>query len=439
MASLGSRMRKVWSVFRSPKVDSTEEVFEGFQSGWGGIRQDRPRFIRGGERTIIGSIYTRIGIDASSISIRHAKVSASEQFQEVIKSELDICLTLDANVDQTGRAFIQDVVMTMLDKGVVAIVAVETTDNPNDTGAFDVLQLRTGTILEWYPQHVRVEVYDDRDGKRKELVLPKRQVAIVENPLYSVMNEPNSTLQRLIRKLHLLDAVDEQSSSGKLDLIIQLPYTIKSEARRQQAQQRREDIEWQLKGSQYGIAYIDGTERITQLNRPAENTLLKQVQYLTEMLYAELGLTKSIMDGTASESSMLNYYNRTIEPIVAAIALSMRRTFLTKTARSQGQSIVAIRDPFKYVPIGEVADMADKFIRNELMTSNEVRGIIGMAPSSEKQADMLHNPNMPAEKSGSGGSDTPAMSARRRRQIREELEAKLAAAEEEEEEDDDLP
>jgi hypothetical protein len=326
--------------------------------------------------------------------IKHVRLDDDGRYVEEINSGLHSCLNIEANIDQTGRAFIQDVVMSMLDEGCVAIVPVDTTVNPAVSGSYEINTMRTGKILEWYPAHVRVRVYNDRKGIHEELTLPKSTVAIIENPLYAVINEPNSTMQRLIRKLNLLDVVDEQTSAGKLDLIIQLPYVIKSEARRKQAEERRKDIEMQLAGSKYGIAYTDGTERITQLNRPAENNLMKQVEYLTSMLYSQLGLTQSIMEGSADEKTMLNYYNRTIEPIVSAIVDEIKRKFLTKTARAQKQTIMFFRDPFKLVPVENIAEIADKFTRNEIMTSNEIRQIVGMKPAKDPGADELRNKNL---------------------------------------------
>ena len=353
-------------------------------------RPDRVRFTRGNERSIIVSVDTRIAMDVAALDINHVRLDENDRMIEVINSGLNNCLTTEANIDQTGRAFIQDVVMSLLDEGCVAIVPVDTDVNP-ETSSFDILTMRTGKILEWYPKHVKVRVYNERKGEREDIIVAKKSVAIIENPLYSVMNEPNSTLKRLIRKLNLLAAIDEQSGSGKLDLIIQLPYVIKTEARRQQADARRADIEKQLAGSKYGIAYTDGTERITQLNRPAENNLMKQIEYLTAMLYSQLGITQAVMDGTADEVTMLNYHNRTIQPIVSAIVDEMKRKFLTKTARSQKQTVVYFRDPFKLVPVSQIADIADKFTRNEILSSNEIRQIIGWKPSKDPKADKLIN------------------------------------------------
>lgn len=357
-------------------------------------RPDRARLTRGNERSIITAIYNRIALDAAAISIQHVKLDEDGRYKETMKTGLNNCLTLDANIDQTGRAFIHDTVMSMLDEGVIGMVPIETSLNPDVTGSYDIHSMRTGRIIEWYPQHVRVEVYNERTGRKEEIIMQKSNISIVENPFYTVFNAPNSTMQRLVRKLNLLDAIDEQSGSGKLDLIIQLPYVIKTDARRKQAEDRRKDIEQQLSGSKYGIAYTDGTERITQLNRSVDNNLMKQIEYLMSMLYSQLGITQSIMDGTADEKTMLNYYSRTIEPIVSAITDEMKRKFLTKTARSQMQSIVAFRDPFKLVPVNDIAEIADKFTRNEILTSNEIRQIIGMKPSNDPKADQLINSNL---------------------------------------------
>ena len=372
-------------------------------------RPDRPRFTRGNERSIVTSIYNRIALDVAAVSIQHVRLDDSGRFLEPINSGLNNCLTLEANIDQTSRAFIQDVVISMFDEGCVAIVPVVTSSDP-EKGSYDIETMRTGQIIEWYPRHVKVRVYNDRTGQKEDIVCSKTSVAIIENPLFAVINEPNSTMQRLIRKLNLLDYIDEQSGSGKLDLIIQLPYIIKTDARRQQAEQRRRDIEEQLSGSKYGIAYTDGTERITQLNRSVENNLMKQIEYLTSMLNSQLGITTTIMDGTADEKTMLNYNNRTIEPIVSAIVDAMKRTFLTKTARSQKQSILFFRDPFKLVPVNDLAEIADKFTRNEIMTSNEIRQIVGMRPSDDPKADELRNSNINQsneELKEGGASGTP--------------------------------
>jgi len=348
----------------------------------------------GTERSIISSIYTRIGIDVAAIPINHVRLDQNGRFLEIIQSGLNNCLSLEANIDQTGRAFIQDVVMSMCDEGVVAIVPVDTTLNPTTSSAYDILTMRTAKVVQWFPEHVRVNVYNQATGQKEDLTLSKTMVAILENPLYAVMNEPNSTLKRLIDKLNLLDAIDNQSGSGRLDVIIQLPYVIKSEAKREQAEKRRQELEDQLKDSKYGIAYADGTERITQLNRPVENSLMGQIEFLTSMLYSQLGLTREIFEGTADEKAMLNYYNRTIEPILSTITDGMKRVFLTKTARSQGQSILATRDPFRLVPVEQLAEIADKFTRNEIVTGNEMRGIIGFKPSSDPTADELRNKNL---------------------------------------------
>lgn len=389
--SFGGRLRHAWNAFTGNDVVPKSYYDIGPSYGY---RPDRIRFSMGNERSIVSAVYTRIGIDAAVIDIRHVRVDENERYLESIDSGLNYCLTQEANIDQASRAFVMDMVQTLCERGVIAIVPVDTSLNPNQTGGFDIQTLRVAEIIEWYPRHVKVRVYNDRNAKKEELVLPKSYVAIVENPLYNVMNEPNSTLQRLIRKLNMLDAVDEQSSSGKLDLIIQLPYTIKSDLRKQQAEERRKNLEVQLKGSQYGIAYADATEKITQLNRPAENNLLNQVTYLTTMLYGQLGITEEVILGKADEATMLNYYNRTIEPILAAIAQGMSRTFLTKTARSQGQRIKYFRDPFKLVSMGNLADIADKFTRNEILSSNDMRAIIGMKPSKDPNADALRNKNL---------------------------------------------
>lgn len=357
-------------------------------------RPDRMRFTRGNERSIVTAVYNRIALDVAAINIQHCRLDENGRFISTVDSKLNNCLNLEANIDQTGKSFIQDVVMSMLDEGCVAIVPIDTTFNPEVTGSYDILTMRTGKILEWRPNTVMVRVYNDRTGNKEELILPKSTIGIIENPLFAVINEPNSTMQRLIRKLNLLDVIDEQSGSGKLDLIIQLPYVIKTEARRQQAEKRRKDIEMQLAGSKYGIAYTDGTERITQLNRSVDNNLMKQIEYLTSMLYSQLGITQSILDGTADEKTMLNYYDRTIAPIMTAIVDEMKRKFLTKTARAQSQSISFFRDPFKLVPVNDIAEIADKFTRNEIMTSNEIRQIVGMKPSDDPKADELRNSNL---------------------------------------------
>lgn len=388
--NFSSRLKHAWNAFLSREPTTpTWNIGPSYS-----YKPDRVRFSRGNERSIVTSVYNRIAMDVAAINIQHIRLDENGRFSETIESGLNTCLNLSANIDQTGRAFIQDAVMSMLDEGCVALVPVDTSINPDKTGSYDILSMRTGKILEWYPKHVKVSVYNEQKGKREEVILSKNTISIVENPLYAVINEPNSTMQRLIRKLTLLDAIDEQSGSGKLDLIIQLPYVIKSQARRDQAESRRQDIENQLSGSKYGIAYTDGTEHITQLNRPVENNLMKQIEFLTSMLYSQLGLTQTILDGTADEQTMLNYYSRTIEPIISAMVDEMKRKFLTKTARSQGQSVMMFRDPFKLVPINNIADIADKFTRNEILSSNEVRGIIGFKPSKDPNADELRNKNL---------------------------------------------
>lgn len=384
-----SRFKSAWNAFFNR--DPTGGYRYSGQTFY--YRPDRPRFTRGNERSIINSVYNRIAMDVAAITFQHVRLDGNDRFKEVMNSKLNSCLTLEANVDQTGRAFIQDVVISMFDEGCVAIVPVDTDRDP-ENGTFDIETMRTGKIIEWKPRHVKVRVYNDRTGNREDIIMPKTSVAIIENPLYAVMNEPNSTVQRLVRKLNLLDVIDEQSGSGKLDLIIQLPYVIKSEARRKQAEDRRREIEQQLAGSKYGIAYADGTERITQLNRSVENNLLKQIEYLTNMAYGQLGITPEIMNGSADEKTMLNYNNRTIEPIASAIADAIKRTFLTKTARTQKQTIMFFRDPFRLVPIADLAELADKLTRNEIATSNEVRQAIGMKPSSDPKADELRNSNI---------------------------------------------
>ena len=385
-----NRLQHGWNAFTNNRDPTLE-----YNTGPGyNYRPDRPRFTRGNERSIVTSVYNRIALDVSAISIQHVRLDDNGRFSSVIESGLNNCLTLDANMDQTGRAFIQDVVMSMLDEGCVAIVPVDTTLDPAVTSSFDINTMRVGKIIEWRPKHVKVRIYNEKTAKKEEVILSKKEVAIVENPLYAVMNEPNSTMQRLIHKLSLLDITDEQTASGKLDLIIQLPYVIRTEAKKQQAENRRKDIEMQLAGSKYGIAYADGTEKITQLNRSVENNLMKQIEYLTNNLYGQLGITQTILDGSADDKTMLNYYNRTIEPIVSAIVDEMKRKFLTKTARSQGQSILFFRDPFKLVPVNDIAEIADKFTRNEILTSNEIRQIIGIKPSEDPKADELRNSNI---------------------------------------------
>lgn len=387
--NLSTRLAHAWNAFTSR--DPTQYIITG--PGYSS-RPDRPRLSRGNEKSIATSIFNRIALDVSSVSIKHCRLDKNGRYMEDIDSGLNNCLTLEANKDQTGRAFIQDAVLSMLDEGCVALVPVETTIDPKNSNSYQIDSMRTGKITEWYPDMVRVRLYNDRTGEKEEILLPKSQVAIIENPLYAVVNEYNSTMQRLIRKLSLLDVTDEQTASGKLDLIIQLPYVIKTETRREQAERRRKDIIEQLAGSQYGIAYIDGTEKITQLNRSLENNLLKQVEYLTNMVYSQLGITQSVLDGTADEKTMLNYTNRTVEPIISAIVDELKRKFLTKTARSQLQSIVYFRDPFRLVPVNDIAEIADKFTRNEIMTSNEIRQIVGMQPSKDPKADELVNSNI---------------------------------------------
>lgn len=384
-----------WNAFsnweqRSPSLSQQYGLTQSF-------RPDRNSLRITNERSIIASILTRMAMDVASIDLLHVRLDEDKRFLEEINSGLNNCLTVEANLDQAARAFRQDIAQTLFDEGVAAIVPVDTTLNPNVTGGYDILTLRVGKITEWMPKHIKVDLYNEEKGKRQQIVIPKKIAAIVENPLYSVMNEPNSTLQRLIKALNTMDMMDEKNAQGKLDLIIQLPYTIKSEARQQQAEKRRKDIEFQLTGSKYGIAYTDATEKVTQLNRPVENNLLQKVEYLTKLLYSQLGLTEEIMSGTADERSMLNYNNRTIEPVVTAIVEAMRRTFLTKTARAQRQSIVATRNPFRLVPVDQIAEIADKFTRNEIMTANEIRSVIGMRPADDPKADELRNSNMPQE------------------------------------------
>ena len=383
------RLQHGWNAFMNK--DPTQ--YRGDIGMSSAYRPDRVRMSKGNEKSIVTSVYNRIALDVAAIDILHVRLDDDGRFLETINSGLNNCLTLEANLDQTSRAFKQDVVMSMFDEGCVAMVPVDTNVDPEDTSSFDIHTMRTGQVLEWYPSHVKVRVYNERTGRKEDVVVHKRMVSIVENPLYAVINERNSTMQRLIRKLNILDAIDEQSGSGKLDLIIQLPYVIKTDARRQQAESRRKDIEDQLKGP-YGIAYTDGTERITQLNRPVENNLMKQIEYLTSMLFSQLGITQSVMDGTADEKTMLNYYNRTVEPIVSALVDEMKRKFLSKTARTQKQSIEFFRDPFKLVPVSELAEIADKMTRNEIMTSNEIRQEIGLKPSKDPKADKLVNSNL---------------------------------------------
>ena len=388
--TLGSRLRHAWNAFRNrDPTDQYRDIGSGYY-----YRPDRVRLTGGNERSIVTSIYNRIALDVAAVDIKHCKIDENGRFISEVNSDLNSCLTLEANLDQTARAFKQDIIMSMLDEGCVAIVPVDTTLDPNVTNSYDILSMRTGKILEWYPMHVKVRVYNEKTGRKEDIILPKSDIGIIENPLYAIINEPNSTMQRLIRKLSLLDITDEQTASGKLDLIIQLPYVIKTEARRQQAENRRKDIEMQLASSKYGIAYTDGTEHITQLNRSVENNLLKQIETLTSTLYSQLGITQSILDGTADEKTMLNYNNRTIEPFVSAIVDEMKRKFLTKTARSQKQTIMYFRDPFKLVPVNDIAEIADKFSRNEILSSNEIRQIIGIKPSDDPKADELVNANI---------------------------------------------
>lgn len=401
--NVGSRFRRAWNAFLNRDPTNYNNIGTSYS-----YRPDRPRLTRGNERSIITAIFNRIALDVASIDIRHCILDKDDRFQSIKDSGLNDCLSLEANIDQTGRAFIQDVVMSMLDEGCVAIVPVDTTDNPDITMGYDINTMRTGKIVEWYPAHVKVRLYNDRTGNKEEVIFSKRSVGIVENPLYAIINEPNSTMQRLIRKLNLLDVVDEQSCSGKLDLIVQLPYSIKTPSRREMAETRRKDIEMQLSGSKYGIAYMDGTEKITQLNRPVENNLMSQVEYLTNMVYSQLGITQSILEGSADEQTMLNYTSRCIEPIISAIVDEMKRKFLSKTARTQKQTILFFREPFKLVPVSAIAEIADKFTRNEIMSSNEVRQKIGMKPSSDPKADQLINSNIsqPNEK-GSEATKIP--------------------------------
>lgn len=391
--TLIDRIKTGWNAFRNR--DPTKFYNEPGMSYF--YRPDRVRFSRGNERTIITSVYNKIAMDVAAVDIRHCRVDSNGRYIEDVDSDLNNCLTLEANIDQTSRSFMQDVVMSMFDEGAIAIVPIEAKGDPTLSSSFDIRSMRVGKIIEWFPRSVKVEVYNDITGRKEQLMMPKRSVAIVENPLYSVINEPNSTMKRLVRKLALLDAIDEQSGSGKLDLIIQLPYSVKGELRQQQADKRRDSIVEQLKGP-YGIAYIDGTEKVTQLNRPIENNLMKQVEYLTNTLYSQIGITPSIMDGTADEKTMLNYNNRTIEPIVYAIVDAMKRNFISKTARTQGQTIMAFRDPFKLVPVNSIAELADKLTRNEILTSNEVRQLIGFKPSDDPKADKLINSNISQSK-----------------------------------------
>lgn len=393
--SFGDRLKHAWSVFRS-NDSNTSSIPQNYANyGYGtSIRPDRPRLRRTNERSIIASVYNRIAIDVAAVPIKHVRVDENGRYQETIKSGLNECLNLSANIDQTGRELILDSVLSMFDEGVVAIVPVETSVNLRNSGSFDIDQLRTGKIEQWYPQNVQVSVYNDKTGQRESITLPKDKVAIIENPLYTVMNDSGSIIKRLLNKLNLLDVVDEQSSSTKLDLILQLPYTIRTDKRKDEAEKRRKQIEEQLRDSKYGIAYVDGTEKITQLNRAIENNLMSQVEYLTSMLYSQLGITQEVFQGKADEKMLLNYYNCTVEPILSAITDEMMRKFLTKTARTQGQSLIFIRDPFRLVAVGEIAEIADKFSRNEILTGNELRGIVGFMPSDDQGADELRNKNL---------------------------------------------
>lgn len=423
--TIGSRFKRAWNIFmnRDP-TDTFREVPWGTSYGY---RPDRIRMTRGHERSTITAICNRMALDAAAINLIHARVDENGNYLELIDDSLNQCLTVEANLDQTGRALRQDIVMSMFDEGVVAVVPVEADFDPDENNSYKIYSLRCGKILQWMPSHVRVRLYNETTGRFQEVVVPKRYTAIIENPLFAVMNEPNSTMQRLIRKLNILDAIDEQSGSGKLDLIIQLPYVIKSQARKDQAEQRRKDIEQQLAGSKYGIAYTDGTEHITQLNRSVDNNLMNQIEYLTKMLYSQLGITESIMDGTANEETMLNYNNRTIEPILSAIADEMTRTFLTKTARTQRQAIAFFRNPFKLAPVSQIADIADKFTRNEIMSPNEVRQIVGMIPSDDKRANELRNRNLNESKenteltdAASSATDSGSNTSRQEEKIQNE-------------------
>ncbi len=399
--SFGERLRHAWNAFNGNQQIQYRNIGSSYS-----YRPDRVRLSCRNERSIVTSVYNRIAMDIAAIKIRHVYTDDDGNFVSFINSGLDNCLSFEANIDESGRSFIQDVVLSMLDEGVVAIVPIDTDIDPDITKGYDVLSMRTGQIIDWYPRHVRVRVYDDRTGQKRDVLMAKSNVAIVENPLYSVVNEPNSTMQRLIRKLVLLDAIDEQSGSGKLDLIIQLPYVVKSDARKKQAEERRAEIERQLTGSKYGIAYTDGTEHITQLNRPVENNLMKQIEYLTSMLYSQLGINQSVLDGTADDKAMTNYYARTCEPIVSAIVDSLKRTFLSKTARTRKQSIMYFRDPFSLVPLSELSELADKLTRNEIMSSNEIRQKIGLKPSNDPDADKLKNKNISHPDDSGGDNNT---------------------------------
>lgn len=422
MADPLSIIKHAWGLFTNTNNKNPTVKPEGSSYT---ISPTRPRFTRGNERTIVTSVYNRIAIDASTMDVMHVRLDDEGRFKEPIKSNLNNCLTVEANIDQTSRAFMLDVVISLLDEGCVAVVPVKTTLNPNNTESYDIEELRTGRIMEWFPKHVLVRLYNDETGMYQDITLPKSQVAIIENPLYTIMNEPNSTMQRLIHKLSLLDIIDEESSSGKMDLIIQLPYIIKNDTKRSQAEERRKQIEDQLRGSRYGVAYIDGTEKVTQLNRSVENNILKQVEYLTNLLYSQLGLTQTIMDGTADENAMNNYYNRTVEPVVSAIVDEFHRKFLTKTARTQGQAIMFFRDPFKLMSVTSIADTADKFTRNELLSSNEFRQIIGRKPSTDPKADMLLNKNIshaPEELDGYDNNNQKNQNEKSNNKEKEDLE-----------------
>ena len=419
MADPLSVIKHAWGLFTNTNNKNPTVKPEGSSYT---ISPTRPRFTRGNERTIVTSVYNRIAIDASTIDIMHVRLDDEGRFKEPIKSNLNNCLTVEANIDQTSRSFMLDIVISLLDEGCVAVVPVKTTLNPNNTESYDIDELRTGRIVEWFPKHVMIRLYNDETGMYQDVTLPKSQVAIIENPLYTIMNEPNSTMQRLIHKLSLLDIIDEESSSGKMDLIIQLPYIIKNDTKRSQAEERRKQIEDQLRGSRYGVAYIDGTEKVTQLNRSVENNILKQVEYLTNLLYSQLGLTQTIMDGTADENAMNNYYNRTVEPVVSAIVDEFHRKFLTKTARTQGQAIMFFRDPFKLMSVTNIADTADKFTRNELLSSNEFRQIIGRKPSTDPKADMLLNKNISHAPEEMDGYDKNNQNEKSNNKEKEDLE-----------------
>ena len=385
------RLKHAWNAFTSGEEDRIRFIDRGSSSSY---RPDRPRFTRGNERSIVTSVYSRLALDAASVDIKHVKLDEAERFKEVIHSGLNECLNIEANKDQTGRAFLQDIVMSMFDEGVVAVVPIDTNIDPRNNNSISIESMRTARIVEWYPDYVKVECYNDRTGKKEQLMFPKKSVAIIENPYYSVMNEPNSTMQRLVHKLAILDAVDEQSGAGKLDLIIQFPYMIKSESRKSQAEERRRELEAQLAGSKYGVAYTDGTEKIIQLNRSLDNHLMTQIEYLTNLLYSQLGITQEILNGTATPEVMANYMSRTIEPIIGAITDEFTRKFLTKTARTQGQTIMMFKDPFKLIPVTQIAEIADKFTRNEILTSNEVRGLVGLKPVDSERANQLVNKNI---------------------------------------------